>query len=152
MLLRAPVIILVFLFGLFYFEIQSFFVAWDFALFLISFLLAWYLIFNLYYCVGLIAFWTGRAAAFDPVFWSLYTVFGGAFIPLDLLPDYGLIIAKLLPFGSTLYFPVLVFIGRLEGFELFLGFLTQMLWLVLFVGLRRMLWSAGMRRYSSDGG
>jgi ABC-2 type transport system permease protein len=152
MLVRSPVIILVFLCGVFYFEVQYFFTAYNFALFMISFVLAWYLIFNLYYCVGLIAFWTGRATAFDPVFWSLYTVFGGALIPLDLLPDYGLGVAKLLPFSSTLYFPVIVFIGQVDGLDLLFGFMAQLFWLVIFVGVRRVVWAAGMRRYSSDGG
>jgi ABC-2 type transport system permease protein len=57
-----------------------------------------------------------------------------------------------LPFQFLAYFPAAVFLGKVQGMALVYGLLTELAWVVIFIGLSRWLYRAGLRRYSAFGG
>jgi ABC-2 type transport system permease protein len=47
--------------------------------------------------------------------------------------------------------PVEILLGRLSGAQLFSAVGVQALWLVLFIGVYRLLWRVGLKHYSAVG-
>lgn len=151
MLVRAPIVVTVFCIGASLFAIDLASIAWRMPLFLASLVLAWVIIFHIYYCVGLLAFWMTNSLALDAMVWSMYTVLGGMLIPVDLFSDTTRYLVAMLPFSASLDFPVKVLIGKVTGVGLLHGFAVQLFWVVVLVVLRRGLWRRGLKRFSGAG-
>ena len=114
-------------------------------------LLAWTVLFNLHYSFGLLAFWTDQAAALQGLIYTLNMIFGGGLVPLDLFPPALRHVLLYTPFRSVIDFPVSLLAGRPGAGQIALGFVLQLLWIAVFVGLRRLLWRRGLQRYSAVG-
>ena len=119
--------------------------------FLPAVLLAMVLRFVVEWCVALSAFWLTKVSAMNMVFFSLFTFLGGQFAPLSVLPGWMQTVAAWTPFPWTLAFPVEVLLGRRTGGELLLGHGAQLVWLVVALGVLRVLWRRATRRYSAVG-
>jgi ABC-2 type transport system permease protein len=120
-------------------------------LFLLAMLGAWLIRYNMHYSLGLVAFWTDQAAAFEGLLFTIYMVFGGALFPIDLLPQPAQQIIALTPFPYLIGFPVDVMLGKLSAAELLRGFGVQVLWTLVFIGTRQLAWRQGLKRYSAVG-
>jgi ABC-2 type transport system permease protein len=103
------------------------------------------------WCVALSAFWLTKVSAMNAVFFSLFTFLGGQFAPLSVLPGWMQTVAAWTPFPWTLAFPVEVLLGRRAGSELLVGYAVQLVWVVLALGVLKLLWSRATRRYSAVG-
>jgi len=57
-----------------------------------------------------------------------------------------------LPFKFLAYFPAAVFLGKVEGAEMYQGLAVLTGWVVFFIVLSRVLWWRGVKRYSGYGG
>jgi ABC-2 type transport system permease protein len=76
----------------------------------------------------------------------------GQMMPLDLLPQPWSGLLKFLPFQYMAYFPAVVFLGKVEGAELWFMLLGELIWAIAFMVLARVLFRIGLRRYSAFGG
>jgi ABC-2 type transport system permease protein len=72
-------------------------------------------------------------------------------VPLDLLPDWMMAVANLLPFRWSFGFPIEVLLGRLSRGDIVIGFAAQYLWFVIGLGALHVLWRSGVKRYSAVG-
>jgi ABC-2 type transport system permease protein len=72
--------------------------------------------------------------------------------PIDLLGPQWSAILKALPTQYLAYFPAAVFLGKVQGTELWTGLLTEAAWAVGLMLLARLLYRVGLRRYSAYGG
>ncbi|MDR0217967.1 MAG: ABC-2 family transporter protein [Enterobacteriaceae bacterium] len=151
MIVRGPIIALVFISGIFLTDNFYRLDIGNLLIFIPALFFAWIIIFHLYYCLGLLAFWINNSMAFDPLLWALYTILGGVLIPLDLYPENITFWLKLLPFASALDFPVQIILGKLDNALLLIGFGVQIFWMILLMIIRILLWNAGLRRYSASG-
>ncbi len=120
-------------------------------LFLLAMVGAWLIRFNMHYSLGLVAFWTDQATSFEGLLFTIYMVFGGALFPVGLLPPAAQEIIALTPFPYMIGFPVDIMLGKLSSAELLRGFGMQALWILVFVGARRLTWRHGLKRYSAVG-
>ena len=120
-------------------------------LFVVAILLAWTVLFNLHYSFGLLAFWTDQAAALQGLIYTLNMIFGGGLVPLDLFPPALRHILLYTPFRCVIDFPVSLLVGRPAATDIAFGFALQLLWIAIFVALRRLLWRRGLQRYSAVG-
>lgn len=120
-------------------------------LFLLAIVGAWLIRFNLHYSMGLVAFWSDQAASFEGLLFTIYMVFGGALFPIELLPPAAQAAIALTPFPYMIGFPVDIMLGKLSGAALLRGFAMQALWILVFIGLRQLMWRAGLKRYSAVG-
>lgn len=150
-LVRAPVVISVFTLGLWLTGVAGRIEATNLLLFLPALAAAWLIVFNLYYALGLLAFWLEGVMAFDPLVWALYALLGGAMVPIDLFPSGLQGLVRCLPFASALDFPVQLLLGRLDAAEMLRGFALQALWVLLILAARRGLWRAGLKRFAAAG-
>ena len=79
------------------------------------------------------------------------TVLGGVFVPLDFYPGWLHAIANVLPFRATLYTPVALLTGKLDGGALVFGLLHQALWFGVLAVVALGIESRGLRRLATQG-
>jgi ABC-2 type transport system permease protein len=109
--------------------------------------------FSIAYCFGLLTFWFLEIQGFVILSMAVETVLGGQMFPLDLLPPWAYSIAKYLPFFYQMYFPAALFTGRLtDPAEIGQGFVIQIFWVLVLLGINHLLWTRGLRRHTAVGG
>jgi ABC-2 type transport system permease protein len=102
--------------------------------------------------VGMVGFWFLEVTSLLYIVMTLNFFISGHMLPLDLLPEPWAGLLKMLPFQYMAYFPAVVFLGKVQGAELFYHLLKELLWAVFFMGAARGLFRLGLRRYSAFGG
>jgi viologen exporter family transport system permease protein len=112
--------------------------------FLLRFLVEW--------CLALAAFWTTRVSAVNQTYFVAMLFLSGQIAPLSLLPAWIQWAAAALPFRWMIGFPVELLLGRLTPGEAAVGLAAQAVWVVLSLGLVRIVWRAGVRLYAAVGG
>lgn len=130
--------------------------------FLASLLLGFLLGYFLESCIGLISFWFLEVTSLTFFYMLLNFFLSGHMFPLSMLPDSveipGLMtvdvrqMVELLPFQYLAYFPAAVFLGKVDGPEMYRGLAMELAWVLFFILLARVLWWRGVRRYSGYGG
>jgi ABC-2 type transport system permease protein len=142
--------------GLFVFFQREYFVAPAsaglFVLFLWSMFMTALLQFFMSYTMAMLAFWVLEVSTFIFILFAFEYVAGGHLFPIDILPPVLAEILKFTPFPYQLYFPVSLYLGRLEGPELWQGLAIQCFWTIFFFLLARWAFSRGIRKYTAVGG
>lgn len=111
--------------------------------FIVRFLVEWTL--------AMAAFWTTRVTAINQMYYVAALFLSGQVAPLSLFPFSVQVVATLLPFRWMIGFPVELLLGRLTPVEALEGFVAQGVWLLLGLALLKLVWRAGVRRYSAVG-
>lgn len=124
----------------------------DLLLALPALLLAAVLRFLYTYALALTAFWTERAHSVVALGGTLLFLLGGEAAPVALLPDGLRPWATALPFRAMSGFPAELAVGQLGLPETLVGYLWQLLWLVVLLLTCTAVWRAGVRRYTVVGG
>ncbi|GAX34701.1 hypothetical protein NIES3585_07030 [Nodularia sp. NIES-3585] len=147
---RIPfILLLVFLFFILYPQAVWLPNLGQFLLFGLAVILAFVLRFIIQYTFALFAFWTERASALE-TFWLLFYLFlSGLIAPLDVFPETVRTIVMFTPFPYLINFPVSLLVGL--PVDVARGFLSIVGWILLFLGANRLLWRAGLKRYSGMG-
>lgn len=122
------------------------------GVFAVSLVLTALLQFFISYTMALLAFWVLEVATFIFILFAFEYVAGGHLFPLDMLPAGVQTALQLTPFPYMLYFPVSVYLGRLQGAELWQGLALQGFWVVASLTLARVVWRRGLKHYSAVGG
>jgi ABC-2 type transport system permease protein len=102
--------------------------------------------------MGMIGFWFLEVTSVLYVVQTVNFFVSGQMFPLDLLPSFLRVPLQWLPFQYMAYFPSMVLLGKVQGAALWQGLLMEAGWAVFFVILARLLFRAGLRRYSAYGG
>jgi len=110
-----------------------------------------WLYFILSFMTGCWGFWTSES--WGPRFLlELFLEFtAGVFFPLDVLPNLAQQIIKCFPSPYLVFFPLQIFLGRLDFSQIVHGFLVQVFWIIAISGMARWVWFRGMQNYSSAG-
>lgn len=103
------------------------------------------------YCVALIAFWTTNIRAINQLYWTGMTFLAGRLAPLALLPAVLRNISWYFPFRWMIAFPVELALGRVPMAAVLPGLAWQAVWLAMGIGMFRLVWARGIRRYSGVG-
>lgn len=123
---------------------------------LLSFLLlaifgALFLYFLLTYLVSLFAFWS-REAMGPRFLFEWFLEFGsGSFFPLDILSKPLLVAFQFLPFAYLMYFPLKIYLGRWDFWQVITGISIQIVFILFTSVLVVIAWRRGLRRYSGEG-
>ncbi|MGZ3487384.1 MAG: ABC transporter permease [Isosphaeraceae bacterium] len=102
--------------------------------------------------VGMVGFWFLEVTSLLYIVMTLNFFISGHMLPLDLLPQPWSTILKALPFQYMAYFPAVVFLRKVTGWNLVLHLLLELTWVVAFMVLCRGLYRLGLKRYSAYGG
>jgi ABC-2 type transport system permease protein len=103
-------------------------------------------------CLGMVGFWLLEVTSLLWVVGTLNYFVSGQMLPLDLLPGFWADLLKVMPFQYMAYFPAMIFLGKVTGWDLVHGLAWQLAWVILFALLTRWLYNRGLRRYSAYGG
>ena len=114
--------------------------------------LAYVILSQLKFMLGLSAFWIQEPGGLLEVWNVLSGLFSGRLLPLALLPVWARTVGDVLPFGILYGFPMDILLGRIGNEAILWGFARQILWLVLLSGGVRLMWARGLRQYESVGG
>jgi ABC-2 type transport system permease protein len=79
-------------------------------------------------------------------------LFGGALVPLSLVPGWLRGIVLVLPFQGLAYTPISIYIGTIQGEAIWWALLHQLVWSAVLLGLTRLLWLRGFKRIVIQGG
>lgn len=123
-----------------------------FLAYVVSLLLAFLLGFFFETMVGMVGFWFLEVASFLYVINTVNFFISGHMFPLELLPSAWVAVLKSLPFQYLAYFPAAVFLGKIEGTALLRGLAVELVWVVIFFAMSRVLFRMGLARYSAYGG
>ena len=119
---------------------------------LLSVLMAGLLQFFIAYTVALLSFWVLDVSTFIFIQFAFEFLASGHLFPLDILPDRLHRLLLWSPYPYLLYFPVGVYLGRIQGAELWQGFALQLAWVGVAFLIARFVWSRGLRKYTAVGG
>ncbi|HWL93901.1 MAG TPA: ABC-2 family transporter protein [Phycisphaerae bacterium] len=126
---------------------------WEVAAGLAAMVLGSALAYLLSYVMAMAAFWAPKLDALGEAFFALSMFAGGRFAPIEALPWYVVPVAKALPFRWMYEFPTELLVGgRLSGAETVWGLIAQLGWLGVLVVAFRVLWRAGLKRYTAVSG
>ncbi len=114
--------------------------------------LAMLLFFLMSYAVSAFAFWTAESAGPRFCFELLLEFASGAFFPLNILPDIVRKAFEVLPFAPLLFFPLNVYLGKVDHAQWVQGITVQIVWIAIFAVAVRTIWERGVKVYSADGG
>ena len=118
----------------------------------LSVLMAGLLQFLIAYTVALLSFWVLDVSTFIFIQFAFEFLASGHLFPLDILPDGLHRLLLWSPYPYLLYFPVGVYLGRIQGAELWQGFALQLAWVGVAFLIARFVWSRGLRKYTAVGG
>ena len=118
----------------------------------VSLVLTALLQFFISYTMAMLAFWLLEISTFIFILFAFEYIASGHLFPLDLLPPALQHVLYFTPFPSMLYTPIGIYMGKIAGADIWLGLLTQLLWLLLAYGLARFMWRRGIRKYAAFGG
>jgi ABC-2 type transport system permease protein len=99
-----------------------------------------------------IGFWTTQAGNVYSLWWGIGAFLSGWIAPLALLPEFVADAARLLPFRSSMGFPLEIMLDRQTAGEIAMGFAVTAIWIGVFAILYRLSWRRGLRRYQAVGG
>lgn len=125
---------------------------WTWSAFGLSVVLTALLQFLISYSMALLSFWVLEVSTFIFILFAFEYAAGGHLFPLDILPRGLAEVLNYTPFPYQLYFPVSVFLGRVQGAELLRGILVQGAWVLLAFLVARAVWARGIRKYAAYGG
>lgn len=117
--------------------------------FLTAIILGIILAFEMDFCIGMITFWLTQVRTFKYMLQTMILFFAGAMLPLDLFPPFLTTVAEFLPFRYLVYFPVSIYLGKVEN--PLPSFVMLIVWIIVFFGLSRVLMSRGIKRYEAVG-
>ncbi|MBX5457187.1 MAG: ABC-2 family transporter protein [Thermogemmatispora sp.] len=122
------------------------------ATFLPALLLAFALRFTLEWTLALLAFWLTQVNVINQLYVVVVLFLSGQLLPLSFLPAPLQAVTAWLPFQWMVAFPAQLLSTGLSAQAVVTGFLAQLIWLLLGLGLLSLTWRRGLKRYTAVGG
>lgn len=120
--------------------------------FVVSFAFGFMVAFGLNSLIALAAFWTTNVHGVQIVRRAVSDILAGTLIPLEFLPHWVRWLADWLPFKATTYVPLSIYLGQINGAEMYRALGLQLVWAAALIGLVIALWARAMRRFTVFGG
>lgn len=110
-------------------------------------------IINLFgFCFSMFAFYTTYYFGISMAKTVIVGFLSGATIPLTFFPSAIEKVLSILPFSSMNYTPVMIYLGKLTGYEALVAIGLQIFWIIFFFGLGSFLWMQAVKRLTILGG
>ena len=121
-------------------------------IYLVSSIFAYGINFYFNICFGFTAFVFKNLWGSNMLKNTIVGFLSGSVIPLAFLPEVVRNVLTFLPFSSLSYTPVMIYMGMYNGFEILFYIGLQLLWVVAFFGLSKLIWKCVINRLSIQGG
>ena len=106
----------------------------------------------LYSNYGYVAFWLENSQRVIWLMGGFFNLLTGYFIPLDFFPKWMIPILERLPCAAWGYLPRKIYLGLFEPSELIELAVIHALWIVILWRVNKIIFSIGLKKYSSVGG
>ena len=123
-----------------------------FLLFLLSALFGYGVLWTISFALQMLAFWLINVWSIMTIKNVFINVLSGSMIPLWFMPDWMQGVLRFTPFSSIYFTPVQIYLGQLSVPEIIKGFGIQLIWILLFVFLGKVLWRQGQKKLVVQGG
>ena len=120
--------------------------------FLISMVLGFLVLIAFSMLIYISAFYTVSPMGMRILASSLTEFFAGAVIPIPFFPGWIQNIMNALPFAAMQSTPFLIYTGYLEGTQVWHSIAVQLIWLVVLVGVGKLMMNHALRRVVVQGG
>ncbi|MEE1736692.1 ABC-2 family transporter protein [Streptomyces sp. BE147] len=103
--------------------------------------------------VSMVAFWTLEISGIFMIYRMVSQFLAGTLVPLWFMPDWLATLAQWLPFQSTTFTPVAIYLGQLgDGGDVLRSIGVQFCWLVALWAALLLIWSRALHRIVIQGG
>ncbi|MDR2135644.1 MAG: ABC-2 family transporter protein [Treponema sp.] len=124
----------------------------DFLFFVLMTAIGIFLLFEINYVSGLMAFWTQSTWFISWYVEAGDRLFGGSVVPLWFYPDALKTIARYLPFRYVSFEGVNFFLGRVPVPEMARSLVTALIWCAVLYVAGKMLWFRAQKKLTVNGG
>lgn len=100
------------------------------------------------FLTSIAAFWLEETWFLRVIMIFLVRLLSGSLIPLDLFPSGIVAVLRYTPFPYLTYYPVQIFQGTVGALDAILNLFA---WIIILGVLNKIVWNAGVRRYSAAG-
>lgn len=125
---------------------------YDFFLFCASTVMAFFILAQFNFIVGLSAFALKSITGLIQAKYYIVQICSGLLIPLAFFPDWAEQILRLLPFQTIASIPLQFYLGKIPDSEIASAFLLQLFWLVMLTILGKLLWQKALAKLTLQGG
>jgi ABC-2 type transport system permease protein len=108
--------------------------------------------FGFRFLVGLAAFWILDDRGPAQILGVIWMFFSGFILPINFFPAPLEALARVLPFQVMLQVPVEIFLGKHVGPDLLAALAVQLVWVVVLLGIGRVVLRSAMRKLVIQGG
>ncbi|HEX5176992.1 MAG TPA: ABC-2 family transporter protein [Chthoniobacteraceae bacterium] len=122
------------------------------VVFAVSVAMAGLLQFFLAYALAMLAFWILEISTVVFILYSFEYFLSGQIFPLDIMPAWLHGFVQWSPFTYELFFPVQIYMERVEGAALWRGLALQAGWVCAMWLIATLMWRRGVSRYQAVGG
>jgi viologen exporter family transport system permease protein len=119
---------------------------------ILSTVLAGLLQFFISFSIAVLAFWMLEISTVVFIIYSFEYFLSGQLFPLAFMPPVVRAVLMWLPFPYELSFPVLVFMQKVQGAELWSGLGIQTFWVLIMGFVAKRMWRIGLNYYEAVGG
>jgi len=105
--------------------------------------------FLIFYSIGLSSFNMQHYSGLFFLWQLIANFFSGAYIPLNLFPDWLVQIGSFLPFQYIHYLPISHYLGKQD--IVFTDFIIILAWILAFLYISKYVWYLGSKKYEAFG-
>lgn len=109
------------------------------------------LYFLISFILGLIGFWSPEVWGPRFIFFIITEFLAGGLFPLDILPKWLFALLSALPFPYLLYFPLKIYLAKLTTFQMAIGILVGLAWVLILYYMVVFFWRKGLSLYEAVG-
>lgn len=124
---------------------------WMLLVFLVSMVIAYLINFYFNLSYGFLAFYLKNLWGTDIIKGVIVGFLSGATVPLAFMGNFGKVLGYL-PFASLSYTPVMIYMGLYDVKEIVFYMGLQILWLIVFVVISKLILKSAMKRLVVHGG
>lgn len=133
-----------------YITVPSHAITWLFTA--VSLAMAGFIQFFIAYSLAMLAFWILEISTIVFILYSFEYFLNGHLFPLDIMPAGLQTVLKWLPFTYELFFPIQIYLEKVQGYELCTGLEIQACWFLFTLMIARTMWHRGVQHYQAVGG
>jgi ABC-2 type transport system permease protein len=120
--------------------------------FAISVVCGYLVLYSINLAVWLTSFWYFEIFSFITIKDAAVMILSGALLPVWFMPDWLYNFVQITPFGSIYSVPISIYLGQLPETEIFTKIILQLIWIIVFQVIARLMWHFATKRIVVQGG
>ncbi|MGI6668565.1 MAG: ABC transporter permease [Acetivibrionales bacterium] len=120
--------------------------------FAVSVILGYLVLYSINLVVWLTSFWYFEVFSFVTIKDAAIMILSGALMPIWFMPGWMYNIVQVTPFGSIYSVPISIYLGQLPETEMYTKLVLQLVWIIVFQGIARLMWHCAVKRIVVQGG